>query len=97
MLPELLVQQQATKFINLTRQIDCARRQDFHRVTAMTFVLKFGDSLIKGLQFVFQSLNFFWVGNRWAGKLLTDGAALLCGKDDERRVLRQGGPSRTDL
>jgi hypothetical protein len=47
---------------NLASRIDCVRLQYFQGVSSVAGVLKLNNSLVEGLQIVFQSTNFalYW-------------------------------------
>ena len=56
------IRKQTAQFINLASRIDCVRLQYFQGVSSVAGVLKLNNSLVEGLQIVFQSTNFalYW-------------------------------------
>ena len=50
---------------------------NFHRMTPMTFILQFCDSLVEGVQFVLQFLNFVLNGKS-SRRISINGLVLLC-------------------
>jgi hypothetical protein len=59
-------------------------------MTAMTLVLKFNDSLVKGVQIVFQMMDFALNGEQSSWKI-SSRWFLLCTRDQPARSFSLGG------